>query len=168
MDPPEFEWEHNPSTNTIVATTTTVVRTYVHLGRVHEGVAPDVPPFSPPGPTVFPGAFLGQPLGPWDFPLEPLLDILMEPMSPRLPVAEPQPAIPVIEISSTATSKATVTSPSFPEYHLSANPSSEEDPSEVQSSSASYTLGEAGPNRRTRRVEVISRHPLIIRTLHIP
>ena len=54
MDPLEFEWEHDPSTNMIVATTTTVVRTYVHLGHVHEGVAPDVLPFSPPAPAVFP------------------------------------------------------------------------------------------------------------------
>ena len=64
MDPPKFEWEHDSSTNTIVATTTIVVRTYVHLGHVHEGVAPDIPPFSPPTLAVFPGAFLGQPLGP--------------------------------------------------------------------------------------------------------
>ena len=35
MGPPQFEWEHDPSINTIVATTTTVVRTYVHLGYDH-------------------------------------------------------------------------------------------------------------------------------------
>ena len=97
MDSPMFEWEHDPSTNTIVATTSTVVRTYVHLGHVQEGVAPDVPPFFPPAPVVFPGAYLGQPLGLWDFPPEPLPDfppepqpdIPMEPISPGLPVAEP-------------------------------------------------------------------------------
>ena len=176
MDSPELEWEYDPSTNTIVATTTTVVRTYVHLGRVHEGVAPDVPPFSPPAPAVFLGAFTGQPLGLWDFPPEPLPnfppeplpDIPMEPMSPALPVAEPQPDIPVIEISSTATFRAAAASQPLPKYHPSTDPSSEEDPSEVRSSSASYTPGEAGPSRCTRRVEVISRHPLIIRTPRVP
>ena len=147
MDSPELEWEYDPSTNTIVATTTTVVRMYVHLGRVHEGVAPDVPPFSPPAPAVFLGAFTGQPLGLWDFPSEPLPDfppeplpdfpseplpdIPMEPISPGLPVAEPQPAIPLIKISSIATSRAAVASPPLPEYHPGADPSSEEDPSEV-------------------------------------
>ena len=35
MGPPKFEWEHDPSINTIVATTTTVVRMYVHLGYDH-------------------------------------------------------------------------------------------------------------------------------------
>ena len=62
MDPPEFKWEHDLSTNTILVMTTTVatvVRTYIHLGHVHEGDIPDVPPFSPPAPAVFPGAFLG-------------------------------------------------------------------------------------------------------------
>ena len=96
VDPPEFEWEHDLSTNTIVATTTTVVRTYVHLGHVHEGDVPDMPPFSPPTPAALPEAFLGQPLGLWDFPPEPvpdyppepLQDISVEPMSPGLPIAE--------------------------------------------------------------------------------
>ena len=63
MDPPEFEWEHDLSTNTIMAMTTTVVRTYVHLGHVQEGVEPNLLPFLPPAPAVFPGAYLGQPLG---------------------------------------------------------------------------------------------------------
>ena len=89
VDPPEFKWEHDLSTNTIVATTTMVVRTYVHLGHVHERDVSDIPPFSPPAPAALPRAFLGQPLGPWDFPLEPLPDIPMEPMSPRLPGVEP-------------------------------------------------------------------------------
>ena len=82
MDPPEHEWEHDLTTNTIVAITTMVVRTYIHLDRVREEAAPDVLPFSPPAPGDFLGAFLGQPLGPWDFPPEPLPDISMEPMSP--------------------------------------------------------------------------------------
>ena len=55
MDPPKFEWEHDSFTNMIV-------RTYLHLGQVHEGVAPDVPPFLPPAPAVFSRAILGQPL----------------------------------------------------------------------------------------------------------
>ena len=37
MDPPEHEWELDMTTNMIVATTTTVMRTYIHLGHVHEG-----------------------------------------------------------------------------------------------------------------------------------
>ena len=85
MDPPEHEWEHDMTTNTIMATTTMVVRTYIHLGRVHEGAAPDVLLIAPPAPGDFPGAFLGKPLGPWDFPLEPLPNFLIEPMSPGLP-----------------------------------------------------------------------------------
>ena len=168
IDHPEFEWEHDYTTNTIVATTTTVVRTYVHLGRLHEEDAHDMPPFPPPAPA----AFLGQPLGPWDFPPEPLPDyppeplpaIPVEPMSPGLPSAEPQPDIPVIEISSTATSRAAAASPPLPEYHPIVYTSFEEDPSEVRSSSASCNPDEAGPSRRPRRIEVISRHPLIIRT----
>ena len=54
MDQPEFKWEHDPSTNMIVPTTNTVVRMYVHLGHVHERDVPDIPPFSPPAPAVFP------------------------------------------------------------------------------------------------------------------
>ena len=163
-----FFFISSSTTNTIVATSTMVVKTYIYLGYVHEGAAPDVLPFSPLALEDFLGAFLGQPLGPWDFPPEPLLDIPMEPMSLGLARAKPQPAIPVIEISSTATSKAAAASPPLPKYHRSADPSSEEDPSEERSSSASCTLGEAGPSRRTCQIEVISRHPLIICTLHVP
>ena len=54
MDPPEHEWEHDLTTNTIMAMTTMVVRTYIHLGHVREGAAPDVLPFSP---EDFLGAF---------------------------------------------------------------------------------------------------------------
>ena len=176
MDPLEFEWEHNLSTNTIVAMTTTVLRTYVHLGHVHERDIPDVSLFSPPAPTAFLRAFWGQSLGLWDFPSEPLLifsseplpDILMEPMSPRLPIAKPQPPVPMIEISSTASSRAVAASPPLPEYHPGTDPSSEEDPSELLSSSASCTPGEARPSHSTLRIEVISRHPLVIHTPHVP
>ena len=77
MDLLEYEWELDKTTNAIVATTTTVVRTYIHLGRVHEEVAPVIPLAS----EDFPGVFLGQPLGPWDFPPEPFSDFQMEPMS---------------------------------------------------------------------------------------
>ena len=160
MDPPEHEWE--------LDMTTTVVRTYIHLGHVYEGAAPYVPPVAPPALEDFPRVFLGQPLGPWDFPPEPLPNFPMESMSPGLPWVEPQPAIPVIELSSTATSRAAATSPPRPEYHPGADPSSEEDPSEERSSAVSCTPYEAGPSHRTCRIEVISRHPLIICTPHVP
>ena len=111
-------------------------------------------------PYSFPWSLFGSALGLWDFPLEPLPDfppeplpdIPMEPMSPGLPVAEPKPAIPMIEISSTATSKAAATSPPLLEYHLDADPSSEEDPSEVRSLSASYT--QVRPDPATVPVEL--------------
>ena len=74
MDPLEHECEHDETTNTIVAMTTTVVRTYFHLGCVHEEAAPIVPPVVPPAPEDFSKALLGQPLGPWDFLPEPLPD----------------------------------------------------------------------------------------------
>ena len=96
MDPSEHELEHDLTTKTIVAITTMVVRTYIHLDRVREEAAPDVLPFSPPAPGDFPGAFLGQPLGPWDFPPKPLSDIPMVLMSPGLPRPKTQPVIPVI------------------------------------------------------------------------
>ena len=63
MDPPEHKWEHDETTNMIMATTTTVVQTYFHLGRVHEEAAPVVPPVVPLAPEDFPGALLGQLLG---------------------------------------------------------------------------------------------------------
>ena len=74
MDPIEHEWEHDETTNMIAATTTTVVRTYFHLGHVHEEAALAVPPFVPFASEYFPVALLGQSLGLWDFLPEPLLD----------------------------------------------------------------------------------------------
>ena len=59
MDPPEHEWELDMATNTIVATTIKVVRTYIHLGHVHEGAAPDVSSVAPPALRDFVGALLG-------------------------------------------------------------------------------------------------------------
>ena len=50
MDPPTHEWEHDETTNTIVAMTTTVMRTYFHFGRVHEEaplVVPSIVPLAP-------------------------------------------------------------------------------------------------------------------------
>ena len=74
MEPPEYAWFHDASTNTIMAMTTTVVRTYIHLGRIHEVAEPDVAL----APAVILEALLGRSLGPWDFPLSPLPDIEME------------------------------------------------------------------------------------------
>ena len=47
IDSPEHEWEHDETINAIVATTTMVVRTHFHLGRVHEEATPVVPPIVP-------------------------------------------------------------------------------------------------------------------------
>ena len=132
----------------------------------HEEAAPVVSPVLPLAPEDFPRAFLGQPLGPWDFPPEPLSDFQMEPMSPVLPPFKPQPVVLVIELSSMATPRVAAASPLLSEYHPGANPSSEEDPSKEQSSAASCTPHEAGPSRRARRIEVISQHPLRIHTPH--
>ena len=120
MDPSEYAWEHDENTNTIVAMTTMVVRTYIHLGRIHEEAEPVVPPIVSPAPDNFLGALLRQPLGPWDFPLKPLPDFEMEPMSIGLPSAGPQPDISVIELSSMATPRATTVSLPYPEYHMGA------------------------------------------------
>ena len=68
MDLPHCEWTCDENAQAIVATTTTVIRTYFYPCRMHEGVEADVPP----APVDVPAAYLGQPLGPWDFPLEPL------------------------------------------------------------------------------------------------
>ena len=76
-----------------------VVRTYFNLGRVHEEAVPIVPPVIPLAPENFLGVLLGQLLGPPGS----LPNFQMEPMSPRLPSVEDQPAVPVIELSSTAT-----------------------------------------------------------------
>ena len=87
MDPPQCEWSYDEDAQAIVAMTTTVVRTYFYLSRVHEEVELDILL----APAVIPEAPLGQPLGPWNFPPKPLLDIEMEPMSLELLVAELQP-----------------------------------------------------------------------------
>ena len=113
MDQPEYEWELDETTNTIMAMTTTVVRTYIHLGCVHKETAPIVPPVVPLAPEDFPRAFLGQPLGLWDFPHEPLPDFQMEPMCLGLPPVKPQPVVPVKEISST-----TILGPQLPRRHF--------------------------------------------------
>ena len=87
MDPPEPAWSYDTGTNTIVATTTTVVCTYFNLGRMHEMAEPDIPlalvviSETPPAP----------PLAPWDLPLSPLLDFELELMSFELPSIEIQP-----------------------------------------------------------------------------
>ena len=67
----------------------------------------------------------------------------------------------VIELRSTTTLVSMATSPSIPEYHLDASPIDEEDLSKDASTTVSRTPDIAGPSR-TRRVEVISRHPYII------
>ena len=116
--------------------TTTVVCTYFYPDRMHEGVEANVLP----APVDVPAAYLGQPLGPWDFPPEPLSDIEMEPMSPELPAAEPPPqlVIPVIELSAMTSRGTTAASPLYLEYHSEATSTSEEDHSEGQSSAASW------------------------------
>ena len=68
IDPPYCEWTYDENTQAIMATTTTVVRTYFYPSRMHEGVEANVSPAS----SDVPAAYLGQPLGPWDFLLEPL------------------------------------------------------------------------------------------------
>ena len=107
-----------------MATTTTVVHTYIHLGRIHEVVEPDIPL----APAVIPEALLEQPLGPWDFPLSILLEIKMELVSPRLLSVEilPPLAIPIIKLSSTTTPIPMAASSPIPEYHLAASITYEE------------------------------------------
>ena len=82
----------------------------------------DVPPAS----ADVPAAYLRQPLGPWDFTLEPLPDVEMEPISPELLAVEalPQPVIPMIELSATTSRGTTAASPLYPEYHPEAAPTS--------------------------------------------
>ena len=74
----EHVWSYNEGTNTIVATTTTVVHTYINLSCMREVVEPNVPLAI----VVIPKAPPSQPLAPWDFPLSPLPDIGIEPMFP--------------------------------------------------------------------------------------
>ena len=89
MDPPEFEWAYNEDAHAIMATTTTVVHTYFHLGCMHEMVEPD-PPLAP---AVIAEAPPAQPLAPWDFPMSPLPNVEMELMSPSLPSMEILPQL---------------------------------------------------------------------------
>ena len=135
-----------------------------HLGRMHEIVAPE-PPFAvaadiPEAPPV-------PPLAPWDFPLSPLPNVEMEPMSPGLPSMEilPPPVIPVIDLSSALTPTPMNASPPVPIYHPLASPA-KEDPFEEASTVASRAPEVAGSSRR-RPIEILSRHPRIIRTPHI-
>ena len=144
MNPPHCEWSYNENAQAIVAMTTTVVHTYLYPGRMYEGVEADVP-LAPADVLV---AYLGQPLGPWNFPPEPLLDIEMEPMSPELLAAEPppQPVIPMIELSTTTSRETIVVSPLYPEHHPEVAPTSEEDHSEEQSTAASWVPNQAKPS----------------------
>ena len=71
MDPPQCEWMYDEGAYAIVATTTTMVRTYFYPDRMHEGVESNVLL----APADAPTAFLGQPLGPWDFLPEPLPNV---------------------------------------------------------------------------------------------
>ena len=157
MDPPHCEWRYDENAQAIVATTTMVVGTYFYPDRMHEGVDADVQPTSVDVPT----AYLGQPLGPWDFPPEPLPDVEMEPMSPELLTAEPspQPVITMIELSAMTSRGTTAASPLYPEYHPEAAPTFEEDPSEEQSSMTSCAPYQVEPSHRSRRIEVLSLHP---------
>ena len=52
MDPLEHVWSYDKGTNTIMVATTTVVHTYINLGRMHEVAEPDIPL----APTVIPEA----------------------------------------------------------------------------------------------------------------
>ena len=74
MDPSYCEWTYDENAQAIMATTITVVCTYFYLGRMHEGVEADVSH----APADVPVAYLGQPLGPWDFLPEPLPNIKMD------------------------------------------------------------------------------------------
>ena len=166
MDPPNCQWAYDENAQAIVAMTTMVVRTYFYPSQMHEGVEADVPPT----PADVLRAYLGQPLGLWDFPPEPLPDFEMEPMSPELLAAEPppQPAILVIELSAVTSHETTAASSLYAEYHLEAAPTSKEDPSEKQSSAASYALYQAESSHRGRCIEVLNLHPRIIRTPFVP
>ena len=55
MDPPHCEWIYDENSQAIVATTTTVVRTYFYPSRMHEGVEANIPLAS----ADVPAAYLG-------------------------------------------------------------------------------------------------------------
>ena len=120
----------------MVATTTMVVHAFFYVGRMHGVDEPDVPP----APASIPEAPPIPPLAPWDLPVSLLPDIEMEPMSLELPFVEilPPPVVLVVELSSTTTLVMIVVSPLNPEYHPSATPIYEEDPSEELSTATSH------------------------------
>ena len=93
----------------------------------------------------------------------------MEPMSPGLPSMEilPQLAVTVIELSSTTTPVSMAALPPIPDYHPSASPIYEEDPSEKVTTTVSCAPDITGPSH-THQMEVISRHLCIIRTPYVP
>ena len=166
MDPPEHAWYYDVSTNIIMATTTTVVRTYFNLGHMHEVAEPDIPL----APVVILETTPTSPLAPWDLLLSPLLDFELELIYPGLPSVEiqPQPVIPVIKLSSTTTPRTVTASLPFPEHHPGITPTYEEDLSKERSSAASCTPHEAESSRHARHIEVLNRQPRIIRTPFIP
>ena len=139
-----------------------VVRTYFNLGCMHKVAEPNFPLI----PVVISETLLAPPLAPWDLPLSPLPEFEVELMSPELPLVETQPQllISIIELSSTATPRIVAASPPYPEYHPGVTSTYEKDPSEELSFVASCTPQEAESNRRACHIEVLSRHPRIIRT----
>ena len=109
MDPPEYEWSYDIGTNAIVATTTTVIRTYLYLSRMHKIADPDVPLALVDILELLPTPSLA----PWNLSLLPLPNFKIESMSPGLLSVKilPQPAVSVIELSSTTTPVMVATSP---------------------------------------------------------
>ena len=132
-----------------------------HLGCMHKVAEPNVP-LAPANILEAPPA---PPLALWDLPLLPLPNFKMEPISPGLLLVGilPQPAILVIELSSLTAPMIVAASPLYLEYHLGVTLTHEEDPFE-ELSTASCTLQVAESSHHAPRVEVLSRHPCIIRT----
>ena len=155
MDLSGYEWSYDVSTNAIVTMTTTVVHTYFHLGHMHEITEPNVPL----APANTPEALPAPPLALWDLPLSQLTNFKMKPMSLALPSVEilPQLAIPVIELSSTATLMMVAAFPPYLEYHPGVTPTHVEDSSQELSTATSHTLHMVEFSRCTPRVEVLSR-----------
>ena len=87
MDPPEHERSYDAGTNTIMARTTTSVRTFFNLSRMPEVAEPDISL----APVDIPETLPEPPPAPWDLPLSPLIDFETESMSPGLPPVEIQP-----------------------------------------------------------------------------